>query len=255
MAALHLFEAFVDILKWNTLGDDRVEIEQAAHVEIDQARQVHREMVHSHDRALQLLAREQVHRAEADLAVQGHHAEDRGRAAAAQDFHREIGAGLPSDGLDRVVYAAAGNLHDLLHRVIGHGVDRVGRAEHFCELAFLGQGVDGDDLARAGDLGGVDRGQADTAATDHGHGFAGLDQQFHDRAGDRRGDVAGVAVGRGFGLVQRLDRDVVRHALDGDAESHAVSPGVGGGVFCTSETTNTRCPNATATAATITASV
>ena len=43
--------------KRDALGDDRIEIEQPAHVEIDQPRQIDREVVHAHDRALQLLAR------------------------------------------------------------------------------------------------------------------------------------------------------------------------------------------------------
>src|SRR5690242_16658878 len=74
---LHLLEALVDCGQRNALGDHGVEVEQTAQVEIDEARQVDREAVHAHDRALQLLAAEQVQRAEADLAVEWHHAEDR----------------------------------------------------------------------------------------------------------------------------------------------------------------------------------
>ena len=57
MAIAHRIEAFVDVFQRNALGNDSVEIEQTAHVEIDEAREIDREVVHPHDRALELLAR------------------------------------------------------------------------------------------------------------------------------------------------------------------------------------------------------
>ena len=89
-----LVEPGVDVFQCDPFGNDRVEVEQAAQVEVDEAGQIDREVVHPHDRAHQLLAAEQVHRAEPDLAVQRHHAEDHGGAAAPQRCDREIRARL-----------------------------------------------------------------------------------------------------------------------------------------------------------------
>ena len=40
-------------------------------------------------------------------------------------------------------------------------------------VALLGDGIERDDLAGAGDLGGIDRGKADAATADHAHRLAG----------------------------------------------------------------------------------
>src|SRR3546814_8648101 len=58
VALLHLVEALVDPLERDRFGDDAVEVEQSAQVEIDEARDVDREAVAAHDRALQFLARQ-----------------------------------------------------------------------------------------------------------------------------------------------------------------------------------------------------
>ena len=76
------------------------------------------------------------------------------------------------------MHAAAGDLHHLFDRVVGHRVDRMRRAQHFGQLTLLGQRVDCDDLARTRDLGGIDRRQPHAAAADDRDGFAG-----HDRTG------------------------------------------------------------------------
>ena len=111
---------------------------------------------------------------------------------------------VAAHGFDSVVHAAAGNLHDFLDRVIGHGIDRVGGAKYLSEFTFFGEGIDSDDFARAGDLGCIDR--RETAA-DHGHGFA-------------RDDLAGVKNRSRSGSYGAADdgRPVQRHVLvDGDA--------------------------------------
>ena len=59
---------------------------------------------------------------------------------------------------------AAADRDDLLGGIFRQGIDGVGRAEHFGEIALFGQRIGGDDLARARNLGGVDRGQSHPAA-------------------------------------------------------------------------------------------
>src|SRR3546814_7506663 len=67
VALLHLVESIVDLFERYRRGDDAVEVEQPAQIEIDEPRDVDRKAVAAHDRALQFLARKQVHRTEPDL--------------------------------------------------------------------------------------------------------------------------------------------------------------------------------------------
>src|SRR3546814_7662816 len=60
VALLHLVESIVDLFERYRLGDDAVEVEQPAQIEIDEPRDVDRKAVAAHDRALQFLARKQV---------------------------------------------------------------------------------------------------------------------------------------------------------------------------------------------------
>src|SRR3546814_7721958 len=101
---------------FRSLGDYAVEVEQPAQVEIDEARNVDREAVAAHDRALQFLARKQIHRRQADLLAQRHHAEDRRGAAAAQRRDRKARRSGSADCFDRMVDPALGQLEDLLDR-------------------------------------------------------------------------------------------------------------------------------------------
>ena len=58
IASLHLFKAVIDARERNALSNHAVEIKHAAYVEIHEARNINREAVATHDRALKLLARE-----------------------------------------------------------------------------------------------------------------------------------------------------------------------------------------------------
>ncbi len=108
MSGAHLVEAGIDIFQPDPFGNDRIQIEQAAQVEVHEAGKIDREVVFAHDRALQLLPAEQVHRAQTDFAIQRHHAENDCGSAAAQRGYGQIGRRLPSDSFDRIMRPAAG---------------------------------------------------------------------------------------------------------------------------------------------------
>ena len=73
-----------------------------------------------------------------------------------------------------MVDAALGQLDHRTGRILVRG-EHVGRAELARQSAFLGDGIDRDDTPGAGDLGGVDCGETDSAATDHRHAFTRAD--------------------------------------------------------------------------------
>src|SRR3546814_18236625 len=62
VALLHLVESIVDLFERYRLGDDAVEVEQPAQIDIDEPRDVDRKAVAAHAPALQFLPRKQVHR-------------------------------------------------------------------------------------------------------------------------------------------------------------------------------------------------
>src|SRR3546814_4753095 len=64
VALLHLVESIVDLFERYRLGDDAVEVEKPAQIEIDEQRDVDRKAVAANDLDLQFLARTQLHRTE-----------------------------------------------------------------------------------------------------------------------------------------------------------------------------------------------
>src|SRR3546814_20007889 len=76
VALLHLVESIVDLFERYRLGDDAVEVEQPAQIDIDEPRDVDRQAVAAHDRALQFLAPHPVHRTEPPLFAHPHQPEN-----------------------------------------------------------------------------------------------------------------------------------------------------------------------------------
>ena len=70
--------------------------------------------------------------------------------------------------------------------VAAAGVDDVGGAELAGVSELVLQGVDGDDLLRAGQEGARDHAEADAAAADDDHGAAGLDLRRVRHGADAR---------------------------------------------------------------------
>ncbi|MNF46167.1 hypothetical protein D3C84_273220 [compost metagenome] len=115
---------------------------------------------------------EQLQRVEFDLQARLEHADHRGGTATGQHGERLLGGLLEADAFERVVHTATGQLHHLLGGITVAAVDHIGGAELPGQLQLRVEHVDGDDPPCSGQRRAVDRGQADTAATDHGHGLA-----------------------------------------------------------------------------------
>ena len=115
------------------------------------------------------------------------------------------------DRLDRVVDAAAGRVSTTSSAAVSLSASiAVRRAQLLGERALLRHRIDRDDLARARDLRGVDRGQPDPAAADHAHRLArrhvgGVEHRARPRrhrAAEQRGAVERhVAVDRDAGML------------------------------------------------------
>ena len=148
-----------------------LEIEQAAQVEINQTRDVHGEAVAAHDCPLKLLARQQIHRGQADLFSQRHHAEDGGRTTAPQHADGQIGGGWTPNRFNRMVNAALGHFDDLGGSAFGGRVDDVGCPKLKRKRPLFRDRVGSDNASSPCDLGRVDGGQAHAATADDCHGF------------------------------------------------------------------------------------
>src|SRR5438046_1284359 len=115
-------------------------------------------------------------RVERDLRARRAHADDDGGAAAVRGEHRLLDRRLGADQLEREVHAAAAA--DRLHArdgILGGRVDDVGGAELLGPRELLRHHVHRDDLARADELGGLDRVEPHAAAAPHRHARAGRD--------------------------------------------------------------------------------
>ncbi|MNX54432.1 hypothetical protein D3C86_851600 [compost metagenome] len=115
---------------------------------------------------------QQLQRVQFDFQARLEHADHSGGAAARQHGERLLGGLLEADAFEGVMHAAARQLQNLFGRVAIAAVDHVGGTELFGQFQFRIEHVDGDDPPCPGQRRAVDRGQADTAAADHCHGFA-----------------------------------------------------------------------------------
>ena len=99
-------------------GDEVVEVQLAATVELHQTRHVGAEAIGAHRRALYALLAQEVEAVKLDLHAEGHHADDRGRAAVAQHLERLLGRLLEAEAFDGVMHPvrrlAAEQVADLL---------------------------------------------------------------------------------------------------------------------------------------------
>ena len=86
--------------------------------------------------------------------------------------------------------AAAGHFPHRFDGVHLGGVDDVSGAELAREFQLGSHPIDGDDPARAGDVGAVDAGKPHAAAADHRHGGTRLDPCRVDHGPHARGDAA-----------------------------------------------------------------
>ena len=172
---VHLLERRLDVAEPDLLGHERVEVEAALQVEVDQHREVAAGQAVAVPAGLQrAAAAEHVDQRDVgDLHVRGGYADQDQRAGEVAGVERLLPGLRAADRLDDDVGAVGAvesraDSLDLLDRV-GPPAEsmRVGGTHaSWPASSFLVVDVDGDDRARAGQRGARDRGVADAAAAD-----------------------------------------------------------------------------------------
>src|ERR1700684_502490 len=76
LAGLHRGKAFVDLAQFQLGRDPVLQMQPAAHVELDQTGHVDAEMVRAHRRALDLALAQEVKTVQLDLLAERNHADD-----------------------------------------------------------------------------------------------------------------------------------------------------------------------------------
>ncbi|MNM97708.1 hypothetical protein D3C81_1102200 [compost metagenome] len=142
---------------------------------------------------------EQLQRVEFDFQARLEHADHRGGAAASQHGERLLGGLLEADAFESVVHTAASQLHHSLGGIAVPAVDHIGGAELPGQFQLRVEHVDGNDPPCPGQRRAVDRGQTDTAATDHRNGFA----RAHLGGVEHRAGAGGDRATEQGGTVQR----------------------------------------------------
>src|SRR3954471_13617316 len=165
----------VDLVEPDTVGDERIQLQPALAVKVEQVGDIDPELVRAHGRALDAAGPDEAGGFEFELHSRLEHAEDGGHATGFEHGKALLGGDLQPQRLKRVRDAAAGQVHDRFDRVGSGDVDDVGRAHLLGELELAVEPVDGDDPAGAGEDGAADDGEAHAAAADDGDHRAGLD--------------------------------------------------------------------------------
>src|SRR4029453_16813468 len=172
LVALHLGERLLDLVEGDGLGDEPVEIVAAPQVQVDQYREV------AGGQAVAVPGRPQRPAA----AVEVEHAQvDPHLRVGDADLDHGPGMVAGVEGLlhplrvahrlhGHVGAEAAGELADGADRVDPARVDQVRGPQPPAQAHLAPVDVDGDDLAGAGQGGGVDGGVPEPAAAEHGHG-------------------------------------------------------------------------------------
>src|SRR5262249_2737828 len=206
LTLLHRLERIVDVVQLDATRDQLVDLELAAHVEIDELRHVAPHVGRAVERSDQRLLLQRQHDARhGDVEAEPRHP-DHHRLAAA--FHREESLRDDrgrADHLEGVVYAEAASqlLDGRGHLRSTRGVDQVGGTELLRQLELRLREVDADDARRPAQRGALDAVQADAAAAEDRDRLAGLhlggvdhrpDAGHHptaDQAGTIERDVVG----------------------------------------------------------------
>src|SRR5690606_10898792 len=144
LALVHQVEGLVDALQRQGVGDERRELDVAAHRVLDHARQLAAALDPAEGGAQPLAPGHQLERPRADLLARASHADDHALApAAVRALERRAHHLDVADALEAVVNAPAGHLHDHLldGPVMVPGVDAVGGTHFGRQPELVGLGV------------------------------------------------------------------------------------------------------------------
>ncbi|BDZ59469.1 hypothetical protein GCM10025872_31260 [Barrientosiimonas endolithica] len=237
VSAVHLLERRLDVAQPDPLGDERVEVEPALTIEVDQHREVAAGQAVAVPARLQRAAPPE-HLDERQLGhlhLRGGHAHQDHRAGEIPCEESLFVRLRPADRVDHHVRAeATGELADLLHGVVLGAVDGVRGAKLAGLLELPVVDVDGDDRRGARDACPGDRRVADPAAADDRDRVAPVDLAGVDRraepghhAAPEQPDGGRLGVGVDLGALPRRDQRLLREGADAQrgAELGAVGEG------------------------------
>ena len=183
LARVHQVERLVDALERQLVRDQRVDLDLAVHVPVDDARHVGAAARAAERRALPDAAGDQLERARRDLLAGAGDADDDAHAPAAMAALERLAHQLDvADALEAVVGAAAGELDEVGDEIAADlvRVDEVGHAEAAADGLARRVEVDADDLVGAGDARALHDVEADAAEPEDDDVRARLDLRRED---------------------------------------------------------------------------
>src|SRR5687767_1897420 len=188
---VHQVEGAVDTLQRHRVRDERVDLDLAVHVPVDDPRHVGAAARAAERGALPDAAGDELERAGADLLPRAGHADDHRHAPAAMAALERLAHEIDvADALETVVGAAAGDCDDFGDDVFSFWIDEMRQPEFFSQFSSFIIRIYADDHVRAGHPGALNDIQADAAEAEHRHVRAGLHLRRVDDGADAGGDAA-----------------------------------------------------------------
>src|SRR3989442_1045014 len=225
---LEILERAGKLLERVVLRDELVDLEPPAEIEVGEQREVatrpRRAVAAAEDRLVLVERVDDELEARAELRD----TDDGERTARPERVQGLLDDGEATDGLERVVGPAAGQVLDRGHRIVARGVHGVRRAEPARERELVGDDVDRDDLGRAREHAALHAAEPDAAEAEDAHRRPRLDLgPVHDRAHARHDAAANER--RAVERHARVDRDGTLLPDDGPlGEGRGVGELVGG---------------------------
>src|SRR3569623_1487429 len=217
-AVVHQIERVIDLLEWELVGDQAVDLDAAVHVPVDDARDVGAATRAAECRAFPHAAGLELEGARRDFLPRARDADDHAHAPAAMAALERLPQQLHvADALEAVGGAAARELDEMRDEVALDvlRVHEVRHAEAATEGLARGIDIDADDLLGADELGALHDVEADAAETEHDDASTRFDlrgeQHRADAGGDAATDVADL-VDRSVGANLR-ERDLGQHRV------------------------------------------
>src|SRR6266851_4672502 len=202
LAARHQVEALVDALQWQGVGDQRVDLDLAVHVPVDDLRHVGAAARAAEGRALPDAAGDELERPRRDLlAGAGDADDDRDAPALVAAFQRLAHQRGVADAFEAVIGAALGQVDEIGDEVALDllGIDEMRHAEAFGERLAARVDVDADDHVGAGEPGALDDVETDAAEPENDD----IGARLHLGRVDHRADPGGDATADIADLVER----------------------------------------------------
>src|SRR5918993_4377265 len=219
LALVHQVEGGVDLVERHDVGDQRIDLDLALHIPVDDLRHVRAAPGAAEGGAAPDAAGDELERPRSDLLAGGGDADDDALAPAAVTAFERLAHGVDvADALEGEVGAAAGEVDDRLHDLVPAGLVRVDVVGHAEAARHLGLGrveVDADDLVGPDHPRPLDDVEADAPQAEDGDIGAGPDFRGVDHGADAGRDAAA-------NVADLLERSVRAHLGERDLRKNRV---------------------------------